>query len=168
MKKIVAILLTLIMVIGCSATAFAANAPTLTLEQSQYNSNGERHIKVSWTGDSKACTLEIDDNAEFVSPEVKTRSLYNISRNGKCYNFVLSENVDATYYIRIRYSNSEEWSNVVVAEINEVEIEDKEYPSFSFLPNIDLSKLDFSHLVKNIDWDSIIPKFYIPTLKNYK
>ena len=90
MKKVIAILLTLIMTIGCTTTVFASNtSPVLTLEKNQYNENGERHIKVSWEGSSKSCVLEIDDNEYFNSPETKTRSLYNVTRNGKCYNFVL-------------------------------------------------------------------------------
>ena len=161
MKKTIAILLTLIMVIGCSTTVFAAsNSPILTLEKNQYNDNGERHIKVSWEGLSKSCILEIDDNEDFTSPETKTRSLYNVTRNGKCYNFVLSENVDDTYYIRVRYSNSEEWSNVVIAEIDNKIEDEPNLPSYSFVPN--LSGIDFSNLI-NIDWSKI--KFPTLTVK---
>lgn len=163
MKKLIAILLTLIMTIGCGTTVFAADntAPVLTLEANRYNENGERHIKVSWEGSSKSCILEIDDNEDFSSPETKTRTLYNITRNGKCYNFVLSENVDDTYYIRVRYSNSEEWSNVVVAEIdNSTEDEKPNLPSYSFFPN--LSNIDWSKII-NVDWSKI--KFPTLTLK---
>lgn len=160
MKKILAILLSLIMAIGCTTTAFAANnvSPILTLEANRYNENGERHIKVSWEGSSKSCVLEIDDNEDFSSPETKTRTLYNVTRNGKCYNFVLSDNVDDTYYIRVRYSNSEEWSNVVVAKIdNSTEDEKPNLPSYSFFP--DLSNIDWSKII-NIDWSKIqFPKF---------
>lgn len=155
MKKILAVLLSSIMLICCTTTAFAANSvsPILTLETNRYNENGERHIKVSWEGLSKSCVLEIDDNEDFSSPETKTRTLYNVTRNGKCYNFVLSENVDDTYYVRVRYSNSEEWSNVVIAEIdNSIEDEKPNLPSYSFFP--DLSKIDWSKII-NIDWSKI-------------
>ena len=155
MKKILAILLSSITLICCTTTAFAANSvsPILTLEANRYNENGERHIKVSWEGLSKSCVLEIDDNEDFSSPETKTRTLYNVTRNGKCYNFVLSENVDDTYYVRVRYSNSEEWSNVVIAEIdNSTEDEKPNLPSYSFFP--DLSNIDWSKII-NIDWSKI-------------
>lgn len=155
MKKILAILLSSIMLVCCTTTAFAANSvsPILTLEANRYNENGERHIKVSWEGSSKSCALEIDDDEDFSSPETKTRTLYNITRNGKCYNFVLSDNVDDTYYIRVRYSNSEEWSNVVVAEIdNSTEDEKPNLPSYSFFPN--LNNIDWSKII-NVDWSKI-------------
>ena len=160
MKKILAILLSSIMLICCTTTAFAANnvSPILTLEANRYNENGERHIKVSWEGLSKSCVLEIDDNEDFSSPETKTRTLYNVTRNGKCYNFVLSENVDDTYYVRVRYSNSEEWSNVVIAEIdNSTEDEKPNLPSYSFFPN--LNNIDWSKII-NVDWSKIqFPEF---------
>ena len=69
------------------------------------------------------------------------------------WNFVISENVEATYYIRVRLVNGE-WSNVVVASMEEpIETESTPYFSVPKLPTIpDISgsvqaptiKFDFS------------------------
>lgn len=159
-QKILATLLTLAIVFSCTTTVLASsstknNTPILTLETNQYNSNGERHIKVTWTGDSGTYQIQIDDDSDFESPTTKKRP----SKQGMYWNFVLNENVDATYYVRVR-KNGGEWSNVVVAETDKLIEDEKEYPSYSFIP--DLSKIDFSYILKNFDWSKIeFPKLTI-------
>ena len=109
MKKLVSILLVLTMVLGLSTTALASNnIPILTLEKNEYNSNGERHIKVSWECKSGTYQIQLDDDEDFRSPTIK-------KTKNKYWNFVLKENVDATYYIRVRLGNGA-WSEVLVAD----------------------------------------------------
>ena len=134
MKKFLCLLLTVLMV-GCTVTAHAADAPVLTLEANEYNSNGERHIKVTWEGKSGTYQIQLDDDENFTDPIEKKRS----SKQGAYWNFVLDENVDATYYIRVRLVNGE-WSNVVVASMEEpIETESTSYfnfPKFPAIPDI--------------------------------
>lgn len=150
MKKFMMTLLAIIMVLNCTITAHAADAvPVLTLEANEYNSNGERHIKVTWEGKSGTYQIQLADNENFDNPTVKTRS----RKQGMYWNFVISENVEATYYIRVRLVNGE-WSNVVVASMEEpIETESTPYFSVPKLPTIpDISgsvqaptiKFDFS------------------------
>lgn len=157
MKKITTLLLALLMAFTITMPVSAASAPVLTLDKNQYNENDERHIKIKWEGPSKSYVIEIDDNEDFTSPTMKVRSVYHIRKNGKFYNFVLSENVDATYYIRIRTIDSNEWSNVVIADIEENKIESKptaylpmvdmpEIPDISGSIKIPKIKIDLSHL----------------------
>lgn len=114
MKKLMCLLLVLTMLFGLSTTALAANdIPVLTLEKNEYNSNGERHIKVSWTGKSGTSQIQIDDDMNFGSPTIK-------NTKNKYWNFVLKDNVDATYYVRVRIGSGN-WSEVIVAEGKEVE-----------------------------------------------
>lgn len=114
MKKLISILLTLTMLCGLSMTALAANnTPILTLVNNEYNSNGERHIKVSWEGKSGTYQIQLDDDEDFGSPTIK-------KTKNKYWNFVLKENVDATYYIRVRLGNGA-WSEVLVASMDEIE-----------------------------------------------
>lgn len=147
MKKTICLLLTITMLIGCSLyTQAESNSPILTLEKNQYNSNGERHIKISWEDASSGTyQLQIDEDVNFGSPVNKKRS----SRQGKYYNFVLAENVDDTYYIRVCSSNGE-WSNVVIADISEpIESENKPYftiPKIPQIPTIDVSNIQFPTL----------------------
>ena len=133
MKKILCLLLTVTLLMGCTATAHAADkTPVLTLEANEYNSNGERHIKVTWEGKSGTYQIQLDDDENFTDPIEKKRS----SKQGAYWNFVLDENVDATYYIRVRLINGE-WSNVVVASMEEpIETESTPYFSVPKLPTI--------------------------------
>lgn len=133
MKKLISLIMACTLTLCCSLTTFAAdNAPVLTLEKNQYNSNGERHIKVEWDGVTGTYQLQIDDDVNFESPISKTRT----SRQGQYYNFVLSENVDATYYVRVRLVNGE-WSNIIVASMDElIEDENNPYLSTPTLPKI--------------------------------
>lgn len=152
-KKLICLFVVLVLVFCSSVTAFAAdNAPVLTLDKNQYNENGERHIKITWEGASKAYIIELDDNKYFSSPITKNREVYHIRKNGKFYNFVLSENVDATYYIRVRTVDNMLWSNVVIADIenNKNESENKPYfniPKLPDIPKLNI-KFDFSYLFK--------------------
>ena len=135
MKKTMGILLALALVFSCAFTTCAAGN-ALTLEKNQYNSNGERHIKVAWTTKGM-CELQLDDNANFESPIVKKTSR-------KYYNFVLSENVDATYYVRVKALNGD-WSNVVTADIEKpIESEKKPYIAIQNVPSIPKLTINFS------------------------
>ena len=126
-------LLAFFMVLNCTITAHAADAvPVLTLEANEYNSNGERHIKVTWEGKSGTYQIQLDDDENFTYPIEIKRS----SKQGTYWNFVLDENVNATYYIRVRLVNGE-WSNVVVASMEEpIETESTPYFSVPKLPTI--------------------------------
>lgn len=162
MKRIISILLAFTLLTGC-ITVHASTVPILKLEANEYNSNGERHIKVSWEGTSGTYQIQLDDDVNFESPIEKKRS----SKQGTYWNFVLSENVDATYYIRVRLSNGE-WSNTVVADIDEQnETEDTPYFSIPELPKVpDISgsitvpDIDWSKYIKidisNIDWSKVL------------
>ena len=132
-KKLICIMVMATMILGSTLTAHAeSKMPSLTLEANEYNSNGERHIKVSWEGTSGTYQIQLDDSADFESPIGKKRT----SKQGRYYNFVLNENVDATYYIRVRLANGE-WSNVVVADMGEpIETESTPYFSVPKLPTI--------------------------------
>ena len=135
-KKLICIMVMATMILGSTLTAHAeSKMPSLTLEANEYNSNGERHIKVSWEGTSGTYQIQLDDSADFESPIGKKRT----SKQGRYYNFVLNENVDATYYIRVRLANGE-WSNVVVADMGEpIETESTSYfnfPKFPVIPDI--------------------------------
>ena len=135
-KKLICIMVMATMILGSTLTAHAeSKMPSLTLEANEYNSNGERHIKVSWEGTSGTYQIQLDDSANFESPIGKKRT----SKQGRYYNFVLNENVDATYYIRVRLANGE-WSNVVVADMGEpIETESTSYfnfPKFPVIPDI--------------------------------
>jgi hypothetical protein len=70
------------------------------LQKNEYNSNGERHLKITWkaVNGADAYQIEIADNPYFKNSETKRR----VPRQGNYYNFVIDENVDATFYIRIR------------------------------------------------------------------
>lgn len=133
MKKLVSLLLVLTMVLGLSMTALASdNTFALTLEKNEYNSNGERHIKAAWTGKSGTYQIQLDDDKDFKSPISK-------KTKNKFWNFVLKENVDATYYIRVRLGNGA-WSDVVVASMDAIE-ESKgnayfSVPALPSIPNI--------------------------------
>lgn len=114
MKKLISILLILTMLFGLSTTALAANNTlVLTLVKNEYNSNGERHIKVSWEGKSGTYQIQLDDDEDFGSPIIK-------KTKNKYWNFVLKENVDATYYIRVRLGNGT-WSEIIVANMDKIE-----------------------------------------------
>lgn len=144
-KKLLAVLLSLIMLLSCTMTAFASNdTPVLKLEANQYNSNGERHIKVSWEGNSGTYQLQLSDNVDFENATVKKRS----SKQGQYYNFVLSENVDETYYIRVRRLTNGEWSNTVIADMEENAIETESTPYFK-IPEIP----SIPDISQSINWD---------------
>jgi hypothetical protein len=133
MKKLVGLLLTIIMVLGLSMTALASDiTPVLSLEKNEYNSNGERHIKVAWTGKSGTYQIQLDDDINFGNP-------LNKRTTNKYWNFVLDENVDSTYYIRVRLATGK-WSEVVIAEGHESTIStDNAYlhkPNIPNIPNI--------------------------------
>ena len=74
MKKFLCLLLTVTLMMGCVVTAHAADTPVLTLEANEYNSNGERHIKVSWEGNSGTYQIQLDDDENFTDPIEKKRS----------------------------------------------------------------------------------------------
>lgn len=125
--------------IGTSLTVMASdNIPVLTLKENEYNSNDERHIKIGWEGNKGTYEIQIDDDSDFNSTITKQRN----TKQGFFYNFVLNENQDATYYIRVRVKNGD-WSNVVTASIKE--IIESETPSyippikFPVIPNISSS-----------------------------
>lgn len=146
MKKKLFFLTLVFTLLFCGAiTVFADNKPVLSLEANQYNSNGERHIKVTWEGPKGSYELQIADNDDFKNAIIKKRSV----NQGAFYNFVLDENVDATYYIRVRQLNKE-WSNVVVADINKpIETEGKPYftiPNAVKIPNIKTIKVPLLNL----------------------
>ena len=155
MKKILCLLLTVTLLMGCTVTAHAADkTPVLTLEANEYNSNGERHIKVTWEGKSGTYQIQLDDDENFTDPIEKKRS----SKQGTYWNFVLDENVNATYYIRVRLVNGE-WSNVVVASMEEpIETESTPYFSIPKLPTIpDISdSIEAPEIVFDKDWFSNI------------
>lgn len=135
-KKMIGFFMVCMLVFSCSMMSLAAgNVPVLTLEKNEYNSNGERYIKLSWEGTSGTYQLQLDDDENFKSPITKKRT----SGQGKYYNFVLSENDDATYYARVRLANGN-WSNIIVAEMEEIgESESNAYlqiPNLPSIPNI--------------------------------
>lgn len=150
MKKILCILLAAFIMVENIAPVRAAGV-TLELESNEHNSNGERHIKVTWSGISGSAIVQLADNEQFENAIEKKRT----RKQGTYYNFVLKENVDATYYIRVRSVNGE-WSNVVVASLkNKIESESTPYIPTPELPEIpDVSgnvqvpefKFDFSGL----------------------
>ena len=132
-KGFVSMLMVCMLVFSCSIMSFAAaKAPVLSLEKNEYNSSGDRHIKVSWQGTSGTYQLQLDDDENFGSPVTKKRT----SSQGKYYNFVLSDNVDDTYYVRVRLGNGE-WSNVIAAEMeNTSDAENNGYLSIPNVPSI--------------------------------
>ena len=68
-KKLICIMVMATMILGSTLTAHAeSKMPSLTLEANEYNSNGERHIKVSWEGTSGTYQIQLDDSADFESP----------------------------------------------------------------------------------------------------
>lgn len=150
MKKILCILLATFIMVENIAPVRAAGV-TLELESNEYNSSGERHIKVTWSGGNGTTIIQLSDNEQFENAIEKKRT----RKQGTYYNFVLKENVDATYYIRARSVNGE-WSNVVVAGMeNKIEIESAPYiptPELPEIPDVSGSvqipeiKFDFSGL----------------------
>ena len=159
-KKLLSLMLVFVMVLACTMTVFAANdVPVLTLEKNQYNypynSDMERHIKVSWTKvyGSGTYQVQIDDNMNFESPIIKrTANTY--------WNFVFSENADLTYYLRVKKMNGE-WSNVVTAEPdNIIKSEVNPYFKVPTLPKIP----DITNSIK-ITPKIIVPKIKIPVPK---
>lgn len=160
MKKFLVIMIVAISLVTSACNVNAENTLTLQLESNEYNSNGERHIKVTWQGSNGTTIIQLSDNEQFLNAIEKKRA----SKQGTYYNFVLKENVDATYYIRVR-SVDGEWSNVVVASTeNKIESENTPYiptPDIPEVPNVseniqtpdikfDLSKLKFD--LSKIDW----------------
>lgn len=154
-KKLLSLILVFAMMLTCTTTAFAANdVPVLTLEKNQYNypynSDMERHIKVSWTKNYGSGTyqIQLDDNANFESPVIKRTS-------NTYWNFVFSENADLRYYLRVKKMNGE-WSNVVVAEPdNVIESKANSYIKVPTLPKIP----DITNSIK------ITPKITVPKIK---
>lgn len=141
MKKILCILLAALIVVENIAPVRAAGV-TLQLESNEHNSNGERHIKVTWSGISGSAIVQLSDNEQFLNAIEKKRT----SKQGTYYNFVLKENVDATYYIRVRSVNGG-WSNVVVASAeSKIESESTPYIPTPDIPKIPEIKFDFSNL----------------------
>lgn len=174
-KKLLAVLLTLIMVLGCTSIAIASSreedkmkSTVLTLEKNNTNSDGKsRHIKVSWEKVSGADSykIQIADNINFENAVSKKR----LSKQGLYWNFaeVPGELTD-TYFIRVApcfvYGKTEDgydyeygqWSNVVIAPYKEIDWSNIKVPDFNlpYIPDIDWSK------VINIDWSKIeFPKF---------
>lgn len=117
MKKIIALLLALAMVIAMAAPVSAygymeqfsafTSVLGLTMEETEvelvkngYNSNGERHIKVDWEDVSGADQYQLQISTDPRSRDCAT--VKRLPRQGTYYNFVLGEDVDATYYVRVR------------------------------------------------------------------
>lgn len=71
--------------------------PELVLTKNEFNSNGERHIKISWKHISGAdeYRIYIADNPYFKDATLKKK----LPKMGTYWNFVLKDNVD--YYIHI-------------------------------------------------------------------
>ena len=71
--------------------------PELVLTKNEFNSNGERHIKINWKHISGAdeYRIYIADNPYFKDSTMKKK----LPKMGTYWNFVLKDNVD--YYIRI-------------------------------------------------------------------
>lgn len=71
--------------------------PELVLTKNEFNSNGERHIKINWKHISGAdeYRIYIADNPYFKDATMKKK----LPKMGTYWNFVLKDNVD--YYIRI-------------------------------------------------------------------
>lgn len=150
-KKIISLLLTFILVLCCTTTAFAADeskcaatfqgkmavymksaasmfenmckSTEVTLEKNNIHTD-YRHIKIKWEKVDKAAQYEIQiaDNPAFKNADSSKR----LSKQGLYWNFSLRENIDATYYIRVRprfvyvfrgeyFTVYGRWSNVVVA-----------------------------------------------------
>lgn len=146
-KKIICLLLVVVLALGCSTTSFAAEqcvkgyqitaymktaasmienmckTTDVTLEKNNIHTD-YRHIKIKWEKVDKAAQYEIQiaDNPAFKNADSSKR----LSKQGLYWNFSLRENIDATYYVRVRprfvYVWNDEyitvygrWSNVVVA-----------------------------------------------------
>lgn len=149
-KKIICLLLVVVLAFGCSTTSFAAEqqcagsfkkeitsymktatsmfgnmrkSTEVTLEKNNIHAD-YRHIKITWEKVSEAAQYEIQiaDNPMFRDVQSSKR----LSKQGLYWNFSIKENIDATYYIRVRprfvYMFRSEyitvygrWSNVVVA-----------------------------------------------------
>ena len=148
-KKIICLLLVVVLVLGCSTTSFAAEqciggsreeiasytktaasmfenmrkSTEVTLEKNNIHTD-YRHIKVTWKKVSEAAQYEIQiaDNPAFKDADSSKR----LPKQGLYWNFSLRENIDATYYIRVRprfvymfrgeyFTMYGRWSNVVVA-----------------------------------------------------
>lgn len=138
MKKIVSLLLVLVLTLSCSSIVSASDnyyVTTLKLSENKVNTDN-RYIKVSWE-DTGFYQIQIDTTDTFENPMVKMNSDNRIVS----YCFNLSENIDATYYIRISPDRGEHWSNVVVADPkNEIFVKPNGYMTFPSLPPI----LDYS------------------------
>lgn len=134
MKKLVSLIMVCVLMFCCSMTTFAEETvPVLTLEANEYNSNGERHIKVKWTGSDGTYQVQIDDNEEFESPTTKKKSC----RQTGTWSFVLDKEDDSTYYIRVKRGTSGTWSNVVIADMDEpIESESTPYFTFPTIPKV--------------------------------
>lgn len=149
-KKIICLLLVVVLVFGCSTTSFAAEqqciggfrkeiatytktatsiienmrkSTEVALQKNNIHSD-YRYIKITWEKVSEAAQYEIQiaDNPMFKDADSSKR----LSKQGLYWNFSIKENIDATYYIRVRprfvYRFRGEyitmygrWSNVVVA-----------------------------------------------------
>lgn len=149
-KKIICLLLTFILAMSCTTTAFAAEKPNaaefqkkitsymksaasmfenmckttdVTLERNNIHTD-YRHIKIKWEKVDKAVQYEIQiaDNIQFKDADSSKR----LSKQGLYWNFSLRENIDATYYVRVRprfvyvfrgeyFTMYGRWSNVIVA-----------------------------------------------------
>ena len=149
-KKIICLLLVVVLALGCSTTSFAAEQQCVGGFQKEITSHMKtaasmienmrkstevalqknnihtdyRHIKISWKKVDKAAQYEIQiaDNIQFKDADSSKR----LSKQGLYWNFSLRENIDATYYIRVRprfvyvfrgeyFTVYGRWSNVVVA-----------------------------------------------------
>ncbi len=149
-KKIICLLLVVVLAFGCSTTSFAAEqqciggfqkeitsymktaasmienmrkSTEVTLEKNNIHTD-YRHIKITWEKVSEATQYEIQiaDNPMFRDVQSSKR----LSKQGLYWNFSIKENIDATYYIRVRprfvyvfrgeyFTMYGRWSNVVVA-----------------------------------------------------
>lgn len=151
-KKIICLLLVVVLAFGCSTTSFAAEQQCIggfqkeisaymktatsmienmrksteaTLEKNNIHTD-YRHIKVTWekVSDVSRYDIQISDNLMFKDAETKHR--YPRTGFGNYWNFSLTNDIESTYYIRVRpvfaYKFNNEyfavygrWSNVVVA-----------------------------------------------------
>ena len=170
-KRIICLLVTMIMLIGCSIPVCASSEDetkltVLTLEENSITDVGNRHIKVTWGKVENATVykLEIADNNRFENAVSKTTK----KTNQLYWNFAdVPGDVKDTYYIRIKpcfvYSKTEggyeyvygQWSNVVIAEYKEPEpINQEALKNINWFPWIS-KNINFGKLLK-VDWSKIL------------
>lgn len=161
MKKTFYLLLTFILLLGCSITSFAADnkskSTVITLEANSITDVGNRHIKVTWekVDGANNYQMEIANNENFENATSK------LSKNRTYWNFAeVPGDTKGTYFIRVRprFMNESgtgekyvygQWSNVVIAELKQGEpkpIEPETLKGINWFPWIP----------KGIDWNKLL------------